>query len=695
MVGVTSLASTLMTLKRYEDAQKTIAKHEANLNVYKTRDDKKSEANCYLVLGQAYLETQQLRLAVESFDLSCRLREELGDEEGMASALKRKGCALFSTGDMKSAVEVLEEYLSIVSRQADRRVFLSKNFKDSRREEVDACCILGRACQAMADMNSASEALKRALALSHESADRTGEAKCLIAFGELYRDIWATRRACEHVERALSICIELQDKAGEAKCVTLLGMMHYARGDTPACTKCLEESLALCKQSVLSSSEAECLMNIGDVHRKQGNVAQAQAHYERADRLCREQMDPYRQSRALTGMAQGLIKIGQAYKAVDKLVEAMELCKAVGDRKGESRCLRVLALAYVAVGKVHTARKVSEQAQQLALENGAVLEAARADRLFALVDASVGRRDMAIMHLQKARDVFAQTAVLGSNKVFLDPHQLGVCLSDLGEVLMHEGQADRAKDHLAQGEQVLLAAEDGHALAALRCRMGRLLAVVPEGSSKIQARVAEEAFGKITQALEAAEAHGNKHSIASCILAEGVVWSRRGDQHKGLAKMRLALDMAREVGNKQQQAECLQLMGEACAHSPQGLGFLEQALAVLHEAADLIGESKCMQALGELQAYLGNTHASAKCWLDALQLNKELGNDAGLKTCLQKLCTAYSRLDDFSRVSDYAGQLREVAQLGCDVDTEVESLLLTGHCHLNLGRSMQQAMRMC
>jgi hypothetical protein len=26
-------------------------------------------------------------------------------------------------------------------------VFISKNFDDSRREEVDACCILGRACQ--------------------------------------------------------------------------------------------------------------------------------------------------------------------------------------------------------------------------------------------------------------------------------------------------------------------------------------------------------------------------------------------------------------------------------------------------------------------------------------------------------------------------------------------------------------------
>ena len=69
---------------------------------------------------------------------------------------------------------------------------------------------MATAWQAMGDMSSASEALKRALALSHESCDRHGEAKCLIAFGELYRDIWATRRASEHIERALSISIELQ-----------------------------------------------------------------------------------------------------------------------------------------------------------------------------------------------------------------------------------------------------------------------------------------------------------------------------------------------------------------------------------------------------------------------------------------------------------------------------------------------------
>ena len=72
----------------------------------------------------------------------------------------------------------------------------------------------------MGNVSGASEALKRALALSHESGDRAGEAKCLQSFGILYRELWALRRAAGHFERALSINIDLHDKAGEAACVS-------------------------------------------------------------------------------------------------------------------------------------------------------------------------------------------------------------------------------------------------------------------------------------------------------------------------------------------------------------------------------------------------------------------------------------------------------------------------------------------
>jgi len=297
--------------------------------------------------------------------------------------------------------------------------------------------------------------------------------------------------------------------------------------------------------------------------------------------------------------------------------------------------------------------------------------------------------------------VYAQTAVLGNNKVFLDPHALGICLSELGYVLMRAGDCDRAREHFEQGEQVLLAAEDGHALATLRCRMGLLFSVVKEGASKITAEAAETASEKIAQSLEASEKHGNKIGIALCIEAQGLSWCRRGDQHKGIQKLRLALDMLRELGNKQLQGDCLMNLGEAFLHSPQGVVHLEQCLVVRRSSADLVGEAQCLQALGSLHTYLGNTRAGTKCWQDSLNLKRELMDEAGVKECLQHLCALYTQLEDYSRVSDYVGQLRDIAQAQNDFDAEAQALIMTGRCHFNLGslpgaeKSFKAALKIC
>lgn len=123
--------------------------------------------------------------------------------------------------------------------------------------------------------------------------------------------------------------------------------------------------------------------------------------------------------------------------------------------------------------------------------------------------------------------------------MFLDPHQLGTCLSELGLVLMQAKQIPRAMEHFEQGEQVLLAAEDVHALATLRYRMGLLLSLPEEGETIANGDNAELALEKIFLSLEAAEKYGSKILIACCIQAEGVIWVRRGDNQKGVKKMRL------------------------------------------------------------------------------------------------------------------------------------------------------------
>jgi hypothetical protein len=81
--------------------------------------------------------------------------------------------------------------------------------------------------------------------------------------------------------------------------------------------------------------------------------------------------------------------------------------------------------------------------------------------------------------MYQARDVFLQTTPMGNSnhKVFLDPHMLGVCLGELGGVLVLARQHASAKEQFEHGLQVLEAAEDVDALAAIRCRMGLLLSI--------------------------------------------------------------------------------------------------------------------------------------------------------------------------------------------------------------------------
>jgi hypothetical protein len=89
--------------------------------------------------------------------------------------------------------------------------------------------------------------------------------------------------------------------------------------------------------------------------------------------------------------------------------------------------------------------------------------------------------------------------------------------------------------------------------------------------------------------------------------------------------------------------------------------------------------------LGNLHTYLGNTRAGVKCWQDSLNLKRELGDDAGAKVCLENLCSLYTQLEDYSRVADYVGQLREMALAHHDYASEAQALIVTGKCHLNLG----------
>ena len=103
-------------------------------------------------------------------------------------------------------------------------------------------------------------------------------------------------------------------------------------------------------------------------------------------------------------------------------------------------------------------------------------------------------------------------------------------------------------------------------------------------------------------------------------------------------------------------------MGHGCYNSERGIAHYEQCLVICREISDLVTEADCLDHLGALQSYLGNTQASIKCWLDSLNLRRELGHVKGLRQCLEQLCLMYSTLEDWPQVTDFVSKLRDVAK---------------------------------
>jgi tetratricopeptide (TPR) repeat protein len=351
VVGCASLVSTMLNVKKHEDALRTIGMHESNLAMYKNKGDQRSEANCLYQLGLANLEIEQLQQASECFSSCYQLRMLSGDQDGLDEALRQKGLAFYACGDVRAAAESLELWVS------NRQDIPPKDATDVRND-VEACCTLGDAYLRLGDVTNAAEVLKRGLSIAHSSKDRALEAKALMAFGRMYGDLWINKRSADHYERAVAICADLVDGASEARCVRALGMLNFARGDAPSAIKCLEEALSISRRSGLPLIEAECLGSVGDLHYAQGDFMQTRAHYERVCKICKEQLNPLGEALGLWGLSVANMALGESISAIDTLVESLNMRKALGDHKGEIQCLTSLAQAYMSVGKLDTARQV-------------------------------------------------------------------------------------------------------------------------------------------------------------------------------------------------------------------------------------------------------------------------------------------------------------------------------------------------
>jgi len=170
-----------------------------------------------------------------------------------------------------------------------------------------------------------------------------------------------------------------------------------------------------------------------------------------------------------------------------------------------------------------------------------------------------------------------------------------------------------------------------------------------------------------------------------------IVFNSRHNWADCIATHRIALDSARRAGNRQGEAWILNNLGDALGRigDSEGIGHLEQALAIRHEIGDAAGEAQAANNLADAYEHLGRTDEALELLQRALSLNQEIKDPYGEGVALSNLGAA---LLELNRTEEAIGELRRAHRVFAEVgylDGIGYASYILGECFVSLGRDQE------
>jgi DNA-binding SARP family transcriptional activator/tetratricopeptide (TPR) repeat protein len=170
-----------------------------------------------------------------------------------------------------------------------------------------------------------------------------------------------------------------------------------------------------------------------------------------------------------------------------------------------------------------------------------------------------------------------------------------------------------------------------------------------------------------------------------------IVFNSRHNWVDCIGTHRIALESARRAGNRQGEAWVLNNLGDALGrtHESEGIGHLEQALAIRHEIGDRMGEAQAANNLADAYEQLGRMDETIGLLRRALDLNRDIGYRYGEGVALSNLGAA---LLGVNRAEDGIDSLQQARRAFAEVgytDGEGYAMHILGECYVSLGQDSE------
>jgi DNA-binding SARP family transcriptional activator/Tfp pilus assembly protein PilF len=169
------------------------------------------------------------------------------------------------------------------------------------------------------------------------------------------------------------------------------------------------------------------------------------------------------------------------------------------------------------------------------------------------------------------------------------------------------------------------------------------------------------------------------------------IFNSRGNWADCIATSRVALENARQIGDRRGEAWILNTLGDALGQTRQaeGIDCLERSLAIRREIGDRMGEAQAANNLADAYQRLERTDEALALYRRALELNRQVGDRFGEGIALGSLGWTLLDLTRAEEAIDYLRQAQDAFAETDYPDGVGYALYILGRCCLVLGRDAE------
>ena len=300
------------------EAKKALENYEASLQIHDEIGDRHGAAACLINIGKIYENQGSNEKGLTHYRKALKIQEEINDKAGMATSLNNIGYIYYVTGDIEKGLDYWKQSLKI-----------RREIEDKYGEAMSLYNI-GFVYKNKADITKALEYWIKGLKIREELGNKRDIAQSLNGIGLIYRDLKDYNMAIEYNNRSLKLRLEIGDKRGIAISYNNLAVNNINLGHSEIGMDYYHKSLKIEEELGNKRGIAYGLNNIAYVYDTQGDWEKALKYNLMALKMKEEINDKQSIVTSLHNIGWLYFKRGKTLKAKTYTAKSLVMARELG-----------------------------------------------------------------------------------------------------------------------------------------------------------------------------------------------------------------------------------------------------------------------------------------------------------------------------------------------------------------------------